>query len=98
MVALGGVNPRARSEYDRGAVELTRNLNQMTLVVRRSPDRQFALKRFLKDLQDPSSPHRWLDPSEFGERFGASPEQLNRAEQWLGSQGFQVESSSRARS
>jgi subtilase family serine protease len=100
IVVLGGTNPRARPEFDRGSVERARRLHSMTLVLRRSHYQQASLERFLNELQDPSSPkyHRWLNPSEFGDRFGASKEQLDRAEQWLRSQGFQVESANRARS
>ncbi len=53
----------------------------------------------LREQQDPTSANfrRWLTPEEFGARFGASPETLTRATQWLESQGFTVESTARGR-
>jgi uncharacterized protein (TIGR03437 family) len=95
----GSVSPRIRPEDDRGPVEIGRKLSQLTLVFKRTPEQRAALDRFLKELQDPSSPnfHKWLTPEEFGERFGASTESVNRVGEWLRSEGFVVSSTSRGR-
>jgi uncharacterized protein (TIGR03437 family) len=99
-VTLGGaINPRARHEYDRGPVERERKLSHMTLVFKRSTEQRAALDRFLEELQAESSPnyHQWISPEEFGERFGASAENLQEAGDWLRSKGFMVESTARGR-
>ena len=95
----GAINPRARREIDHGPVERTRKLSQMTLVFRRTPERQEALDRLLAELQDTSSPnyHKWLKPEEFGERFGASGDDLDRVVDWLRAEGFTVESRAHGR-
>ena len=51
-------------------------------------------------MQDPSSPryHQWLNPEQFGERFGASVTDINRTAEWLRSEGFTVGSVARGRS
>lgn len=94
----GAMNPNVRREDDRGPLEGTRKLPHMTLVFRRSAQ-QAELARFLEELQDPLSAnfHRWLTPEQFGERFGASAETLDRASNWLRSEGFTVESTARGR-
>src|SRR5437763_11189312 len=44
-----------------------------------------GLERFI------ARPHRrWLDPHEFGRRFGASPRSLRSATRWLRTQGLRV--------
>src|ERR1700746_4110261 len=68
-VALKGhVHPRAQLQNDRGALDPTTPLEQVTLLLK--PDA--SLEPFLADQQNPSSPnyHRWLTPAEFGDRFG----------------------------
>jgi uncharacterized protein (TIGR03437 family) len=100
-VALkGSVNPRARLENDRGAVEPGKRLPYVTLSIRRSDSQQAALDRLLQEQQDPSSPnlHKWLTPEQFGERFGASQDDLDKLANWLRAQGFVVLSTSRTKS
>jgi subtilase family serine protease len=96
----GSISPRARREDDRGPVDSARKLSHMTLVFRRTPEQRAALDRWLEELQNPSSPdyHKWLTPEEFGERFGASTDNLNRAADWLRSEGFTVEATAHGRS
>src|ERR1700733_3473399 len=86
----GAINPRVRPEQDRGRVESTRKLSQMTLVLRRTPDHRAALNHLLLELQDSSSPnyHKWVTPEEFGERFGASTSQLDQLVSWLTAEGL----------
>ncbi len=51
------------------------------------------MSTLLIDQQDRSSPnyHRWLTPQEFGNRFGLSPNDLNKIVSWLESRGFTVQ-------
>ena len=91
--AVGGVPFFARAANDFGVVDPTLPLEHITLLLRRSAEKQTALERFLADQQDPSSRdyHHWLTPQEFGLRFGPSCQNLDRAKRWLTSQGFTVE-------
>src|ERR1019366_6162266 len=93
VILSGAINPRVRPEDDLGPVKSTREMAQMTLVFRRTLGQQAMLDHLLEELQDPTSPnyHQWLTATEFGESFGASTDQLNRAADWLRSQGFTVE-------
>ncbi len=88
----GNVHPMARPEFDRGAAPASLPMNRMTLVLRRSAAQEAALAALLDDQQDHSSPnyHKWLSPAEFGEQFGAAPQDIATITAWLESQGFQV--------
>ncbi len=88
----GNVHAMARSEFDRGVAPASLPMNRMTLVLRRGPDQEAALVALLDDQQDQSSPnfHKWLTPAEFGEKFGAAPQDIATITAWLESRGFQV--------
>jgi Pro-kumamolisin, activation domain/Subtilase family len=86
---------------DRGAVADDLLLSHLTIVLKRPEPQQRAFEEFLEQQQDPASPnyHRWLTPAEVGERFGASPHDIEALTSWLQSQGLHVDavSDSRAR-
>jgi hypothetical protein len=67
-------------------------LNQLTLVLSRSPQQEQAFEQFLAGQQNPASPdfHHWLTPAEVGERFGLSGQDVATITAWLQSQGLQV--------
>ena len=67
-------------------------LNQLTLVLARSPQQEQAFQQLLADQQDPASPeyHHWLTPPELGERFGLSDQDIATITGWLQSQGLHV--------
>ena len=67
-------------------------LNQLTLVLARSPQQEQAFEQFLADQQNPASPdfHHWLTPAEVGERYGLSDQDIATITGWLQSQGLQV--------
>lgn len=77
---------------DAGPVPADVRLNQLTLVLARTADRQAALERLLADQQNPASPeyHRWLTPAEVGRRFGPSDRDLESLRAWLESEGLHV--------
>ena len=92
---LAGSRPeRVRSAQDLGAVDGSTTLQSMTLVFSRSAQQQADLDALLAAQQDPASPqfHQWLTPAEFGARFGMADADLAKAEAWLQSQGFTVDS------
>jgi subtilase family serine protease len=76
-----------------GPVPPAESLPPMTLVLARHPDRQAAFEKLLADQQDPASPsfHQWLTPSEIGERYGLTTEELDALTGWLKSQGLRVD-------
>jgi subtilase family serine protease len=67
-------------------------LEQMTLVLARSPEQEAALTLLLADQQNPASAsyHHWLTPEEMGQRFGLSDQDIAAISGWLQSQGLHV--------
>lgn len=88
------VHPSATPEADRGSANASTRIVGMTLHFKRSAAQQADLDQLLKDQQNPASPgfHKWLEPTEFGARFGAAQTDIDRASRWLQSQGFSVDS------
>ncbi|HEY0703402.1 MAG TPA: choice-of-anchor D domain-containing protein [Candidatus Acidoferrales bacterium] len=100
LVALrGNVNPRARAEYDRGAVVPEMPLQRIVMVLQRSPEQESALEQLMAEQYDPKSPnfHQWLSPDEFGQKFGPSDADLATVTGWLQNHGFVVENVSKGR-
>jgi len=91
-VLKGNTHPLARSEYDLGAAPATMPLERMLLVLKRSPEQEFALTKLLDHQQDKGSPsyHNWLTPEEFGKTFGPTDYDMQVIVGWLQSHGFQV--------
>jgi len=87
----GNLHSLARKEFDQGAAPATLPMSRMRVVVLRTIAQQNELDRFLADIQDVASPnhHRWLQPAEFGARFGPGTESVETLTAWLTSQGFQ---------
>ena len=83
----------AKAADDLGPVPADLALGHLTLQLRRSPQRQQAFERLLREQQDPASPnyHQWLTPSEIGARFGASAHDIDAVSAWLTSQGLTVD-------
>jgi Pro-kumamolisin, activation domain len=77
---------------DAGAVPADLKLNQLTLVLARSPQQEQAFEQFLADQQDPASLdfHQWLSADEVGRRFGLSDDDLAAVRSWLESEGLYV--------
>jgi subtilase family serine protease len=90
----GTTHPLATEANDRGRVDAGLAMDRILLVLDSSPEQETALEQFLAEQQDPSSPqyHEWLTPRQFGERFGASQQDLDVVANWLQDRGFQVNS------
>ena len=73
--------------------------DHLTLILKRSPERQKAFEKFLQELQRPASHnyHRFLTPVEVGKRFGASKNDTDAVSTWLRSEGLHVNSVSNSR-
>lgn len=88
----GNVHPSASPQFDRGAAPAELPMERMLLLLKRSPEQQQALDRFVASLHDKDSPnfHRWLSPQQFGERFGVAPHDIQAIQSWLRSHGLAV--------
>ncbi|MGH8123646.1 MAG: protease pro-enzyme activation domain-containing protein, partial [Rudaea sp.] len=83
----------ATAQNDLGAIAGDVQLTHLTLVLQRPPARQQAFEQFLGEQQDPRSAnfHRWLTPSELGEKFGDSQQDIDALTSWMRAQGLQVD-------
>src|SRR5580704_9500998 len=74
----GNMHPLARAEFDQGAAPASLPMENIQLVLKRSPEQEAALEELLRQQQDPSSPnyHKGVTPEEFGARFGASDQDI----------------------
>ena len=79
VVLRGQHAPWALPRNIQGPVPGDTMLEHLTLVLKRSPQRQKAFEQFLQQLQDPASPnyHRFLTPVQVGKRFGASEHDID---------------------
>lgn len=98
-VQTNQVHPLATKQNDLGRVNGSQVFHRMVLLLQRSTQQEADLQQLLKDQQDPSSPqyHKWLTPTEFGQRFGPSLNDIAKITGWLQSQGFTVEKPSNGR-
>ncbi len=100
-VALkGNVHPLAQARYDQGPVADSFPAERMMLLLRRSPDREWALQQFLEEAHRPGSPsyHRWLTPEQFAADYGVTDSEMAAVQGWLEQQGFSVKRVTRGRS
>ena len=94
LVALrGNVHPLARKEFDRGLASASIATGRMMLLLKRSSEQDRALKQYLEDLQNLTSPsyHKWLTPEQYRVSFGISDDDLAAVTAWLQANGFKVE-------
>jgi len=96
----GSLTPLPRTTHsaiqtagDLGRVAPDMPLERMQLMLASSPEQQTALDQLLREQQDTASPsyRQWLTPEQFGERFGASQQELDTVTGWLRGHGFRVE-------
>jgi uncharacterized protein (TIGR03437 family) len=94
----GHIHPRARAENDQGRVSPVLPLSYVTITLGQSAGQKAALEQLLKEQQTPASPnyHRWITPEEYGQRFGASQEDLDKVTSWLQGQGLTIAAIGRA--
>src|SRR5437899_1294860 len=99
VVVRGAIHPKARPEFDRGALDPSFTARGMTLLLKQSAGQRTALERLLSEQQDPSSPnyHHWLTPEQYADRFGLSQSDLDKITAWLRSESFAVSKEARGR-
>jgi subtilase family serine protease len=93
MLTLAGNTPsEANAQNDRGKVADTFAMDDMLLQLQRSPEREAALRSFIDQQHDSTSPnfHRWLTATEFGQMYGPAPRDIEAVSEWLRSSGFTV--------
>lgn len=95
----GNTHPLARAEFDRGPAPANLPLQRMLLVLARNAPQETAIETLLEEQQDKSSPnyHHWVTPSEFGDEFGVSDQDIQTVTAWLQGHGFQVAGVSQGR-
>ena len=95
----GNTHPLAQSLTDLGTAAPTLTMQRMLLVLKHSAAQEAALTQLIDAQQEKDSPsyHHWLTPAEFGQQFGASPQDIQTVTAWLQSQGFQVTQISQGR-
>ncbi|MGA9721470.1 MAG: protease pro-enzyme activation domain-containing protein, partial [Candidatus Binatus sp.] len=92
VTLAGNTRPEATAANDRGAVAADLPMEHMLLQLRRAPEQEDALDKYLAEVEDPKSPnyHHWLTADEFGARYGLASEDLTAISNWLKSHGFAV--------
>jgi subtilase family serine protease len=88
----GNTRPEANAQNDRGSVADTFAMDHMLLLLQRSPEREQALRNFIDQQHDSTSPnfHRWLTAAQFGQLYGPAPQDIEAVSGWLRSSGFAV--------
>jgi Pro-kumamolisin, activation domain/Bacterial Ig-like domain (group 3) len=91
-VLKGNVHALAKPVFDIGTAPATLPMERMLLVLKRSPEQEYALRTLLDNQQDKHSPnyHKWLTPEQFGKQFGPTDSDIQIITTWLQSHGFQV--------
>jgi hypothetical protein len=99
VTLTGNTHPLARAEFDKGAVAPSMPMDRIVLELRRTPEQEAALQKFMAEQQDPASPnfHHWLSPEEFGAAYGPSEQNIKKLTDWLTSHGFAVSNISRGK-
>jgi uncharacterized repeat protein (TIGR01451 family) len=89
---FGNTRPEATAANDRGRVAASLPMMHMQLLLRRPPEREQALQRFIDQLHNPGSPnyHRWLDAATVAQRFGPAAVDVAAITAWLQQNGFTV--------
>ena len=92
VTLAGNTRPEANAANDRGPVADSLALEHMLLQLRRAPEREQALEKYIDELTDHNSPnfHHWLSPRQVGERYGLAAHDLATITNWLKSHDFTV--------
>src|SRR5215471_3887518 len=75
----GNTRPEASPANDRGPVSKSFQMDHMFLQLKRAPEQQEQLEKFIAELHDPGSPnfHKWLTSKQIGQQFGLAQEDLS---------------------
>ena len=95
----GQTRPMERAAVDLGEAPASMSTGRMVLWLRRSAEQEAQLSQFLSQAQKPGSAgyRRWMTPEAYGAAYGISDHDLAAVEQWLQTNGLEVERVSAAR-
>ncbi|WP_201316272.1 protease pro-enzyme activation domain-containing protein, partial [Dyella sp. EPa41] len=84
---------KAQLATDAGAMPSNSPMRNMTLVLKRSAEKQGRFDAYVKQLNNPSSPyfHKWLNAKQIGAMFGPAQSDIDQVTNWLTSQGLKVD-------
>lgn len=93
IVLKGTTHPMARPQFDAGIAPDNLPMQNIVMMLQRSPAQEAELQQLLLSQQTKNSPnfHKWLTPAEFGSRFGPADADIQAIITWLVSHGFSVE-------
>ncbi len=92
VTLAGNTHPEANKENDRGPVAGDFPMEHLMLLLRRPPELEKSLEKFIDQLHDQKSPifHQWINAEEFGDKYGLAQQDLDTLTRWLESHGFKV--------
>ncbi len=92
VVLAGNTRPEATAANDRGPVADNFPMEHMLLQLRRSPEQEQVLDKYIAEIEDPRSPnyHHWLTAQEMREKYGLAAQDIETITNWLKSHGFKV--------
>jgi subtilase family serine protease len=84
--------PEATAENDRGRVPDDYAMDHLLLQLKRSPEREAALRQYIDQLHDRNSPnfHKWLTPEQFAQSYGVAQADVETVTGWLKAHGFKI--------
>lgn len=90
IVLRGNRHPAATAANDAGIVSADYRMERMILTLKPDATQQAVLESLITAQHDPASPyyHQWLTPEEYGQRFGASENDLQQIVNWLRTHGM----------
>ncbi len=92
VVLPGNTHPFAQARFDQGIVDPNTQLTSLYVALRRGPDQEQALAAFSARQLNAASPdyHHWLQPREFGLKYGPNGADISAVTGWLKAAGLQV--------
>jgi len=94
VTAVHGSGRRmAESALDRGRLDGSTQLHNVSIMFKLSPAQQRELDVLLAQQQDDTSPnyHKWLTRQQYGDRFGMTLTDIAKVSGWLVSRGFTID-------
>jgi hypothetical protein len=88
----GSKSLKALTAIDKGALSDAKPIRNMTLVLKRSADKQSRFEAYIAEQNNPSSKnyHKWLTAAQIGAMFGPARSDIDQVTKWLTSQGLTV--------
>jgi hypothetical protein len=88
----GNTRPEANSKNDLGRVPDDFAVEHVLLQLRRSPEQERVLDKYIDSLNDKASPnfHQWLTAEQFGDQYGLAQQDIDTITGWLKSHGFAI--------